>query len=112
MAVAIMLTACGGKTERVVGIDGKDGVSCFVTDTEDGVLITCADSTGVILDGRVGDDGEDGNSCTAEGFEDGALISCEDGSEVFIPGYDDSRHDHGQNHDHDDHDDDDEEDDD
>ncbi len=52
------------------GVDGMNGTGCTLAKVDEGVLVTCADSTVLIKDGANGTDGEDG----------------EDGKTIVVPG--------------------------
>jgi len=73
----------------VSGPPGEDGTSCSVSDTEDGVTITCTDGTSAtVLDGADGAAGADGSGCSVSDTEDGATITCDGTSATVLDGAD------------------------
>lgn len=98
LIVGLFLIGCSPQTEVVSvykgakGDKGDPGVSCSVSQTELGALLSCSDETSVIIsngsDGSNGTNGQDGTSCSVESTTGGALITCGDTSASILNGTD------------------------
>lgn len=92
---AMLMVGCAVDTEtvRVIkGADGKDGVSCTLSEVEGGVSLSCSDETSFTIyhgqNGQNGENGNDGLSCSVEQLEGGAEITCGDSSAIVLNGTD------------------------
>lgn len=59
------------------GIDGEDGTSCSVSQTDQGAVITCGDSSAIVSNGQDGADGQNGTN--GEDGQDGT-----DGADAVV----------------------------
>lgn len=103
---ALLIGACGSKTELVEilkgdagpsgisgvdGVNGANGTSCSVEQLENGAKITCTDGSFATVQngsqgelGREGERGPDGSSCSTTPTEAGALITCSNGTSAEL----------------------------
>lgn len=100
-ATVAFIAACSPTKEVVEiykgdpGVPGQDGVSCTVSQLENGALLSCSDETVVTIlngqngqNGSNGTDGQDGESCSVEQLENGAQITCAGSSATVLNGTD------------------------
>lgn len=61
------------------GIDGSNGESCYIEESEEGLVLTCGENTYFVSNGQDGNDGtngSDGTSCSVTSVDNGAEITC------------------------------------
>lgn len=95
LAAATLIAGCSPTKELVEiyqgppGQPGQNGVSCSVTQVENGAVLSCSDETFVtITNGQNGQNGSDGESCSVEQTESGAQITCANSSATVLNGTD------------------------
>ena len=64
----IMLAGCGNRVARIVGVQGKNGVSCYQETIIGGINVICGDDIHFISNGIDGIDGRDGIDGEFDGY--------------------------------------------